>query len=446
MNKFYTIIATVLMAFSTFAQAPEKMSYQAVIRDVAGNLVTNQSVGMQISILQTTASGTAVYVETQTPTTNINGLVSTEIGNGAVITGTFSAIDWSIGTYFIKTETDPTGGSTYSITGTSQLLSVPYALHAKTASSVLETQTLANVLVLGNIANNQLKNVTDPTDAQDAATKAYIDALIAGFEIRIQALENPPIPSVPGIYWKEKANDGTNIEYIVRTNLDGTNKQNIVTSGAYAVQNFGSNMQVTATKIFWVEKANDGTSIEYIVRTNLDGTNKQNIVTSGAYAVQNFGSNMQVTATKIFWVEKANDGTNIEYIVRTNLDGTNKQNIVTSGAYAVQNFGSNMQVTDANIFWVEKANDGTNIDYIVRTNLDGTNKQTIVTSGSFAVQNFGSNMQVTDTNIFWVEKANDGTNIEYIVRTNLDGTNKQTIVTSGSFAVQNFGSNMQVTQ
>ena len=444
MNKFYTIIATVVMVFNTFAQAPEKMSYQAVIRNSGDALVANQAVGMQISILQGSASGTPVYIETQTPTTNINGLVTIEIGNGVVVTGTFNTINWSLGIYFIKTETDLTGGSAYSITGTSQLLSVPYALHAKTATSAIETQTLANVLALGNIANNQLKNLTGPTDAQDATTKAYVDAFIANFEIRIQALENRPIPSVPGIYWKEKANNGTNIEYIVRTKRDGTNKQTIVTSGSFAVQNFGSNMQVTDTNIFWVEKANDGTNIEYIVRTNLDGTNKQTIVTSGSFAVQNFGSNMQVTNTNIFWVEKANDGTNIEYIVRTNLDGTNKQTIVTSGSSSVQNFGSNMQVTNTNIFWVEKANDGTNIEYIVRTNLDGTNKQTIVTSGSFAVQNFGSNMQVTDANIFWVEKANDGTNIEYIVRTNLDGTNKQTIVTSGSFAVQNFGSNMQV--
>jgi hypothetical protein len=87
---------------------------------------------MQISILQGSSTGTVVYTETQTPTTNANGLVSIEIGGGAG----FSTIDWANGPYFIKTETDPTGGTTYSITGTSQLLSVPYALHAKTAESI----------------------------------------------------------------------------------------------------------------------------------------------------------------------------------------------------------------------------------------------------------------------------------------------------------------------
>jgi hypothetical protein len=134
-NKLYTLLAALLITASTFAQAPEKMSYQAVIRDAGNVLVSNQAVGMQISILQTTANGTAVYVETQTPTTNANGLVSIEIGMGNVVSGSFSAINWSAGPYFIKTETDPTGGTTYTITGTSQMLSVPYALHAKTSSN-----------------------------------------------------------------------------------------------------------------------------------------------------------------------------------------------------------------------------------------------------------------------------------------------------------------------
>ncbi|MEH6538434.1 MAG: hypothetical protein V7719_18710 [Psychroserpens sp.] len=137
MKKLYTILAAVLVTASTFAQAPEKMSYQAVVRNSSDILVTNQAVGMQISILQTTPMGTAVYVETHTPTTNVNGLVTLEIGTGNVVSGDFTTIDWSTDSYFIKTETDPNGGISYTITGTSQLLSVPYALHAKTAENVI---------------------------------------------------------------------------------------------------------------------------------------------------------------------------------------------------------------------------------------------------------------------------------------------------------------------
>ena len=92
---------------------------------------------MQLSIVQGSVSGTVVYVETQTPTSNLNGLVSVEIGSGTVVSGTFNSIDWSKGPYFIKTETDPTGGTMYTITGTSELMSVPYALHANTADSIV---------------------------------------------------------------------------------------------------------------------------------------------------------------------------------------------------------------------------------------------------------------------------------------------------------------------
>ena len=135
MKKIFTLFVAVFLTATLWAQSPEKMSYQAVIRNSSDALVTNTQVGMQISILQGSASGTAVYMEIQTPITNANGLVSIEIGTGTT-SDDFSAIDWSSGSYFIKTETDPTGGTSYTITGTSQLLSVPYALHAKTAETV----------------------------------------------------------------------------------------------------------------------------------------------------------------------------------------------------------------------------------------------------------------------------------------------------------------------
>ena len=128
MKKIYSLIAGVLISASVFAQAPQKMSYQAVIRNSSNALITSTPVGMQISILQGSADGTAVYVETQSVSTNTNGLVSLQIGSGTVISGDFSTIDWATGPYFIKTETDPTGGTSYTIAGTNELMSVPYAL------------------------------------------------------------------------------------------------------------------------------------------------------------------------------------------------------------------------------------------------------------------------------------------------------------------------------
>lgn len=161
-NFLFILLAIILNSTSFFAQVPQKMSYQAVIRDASNALLITQSVGMQISILQSTPTGTLVYSETQTPTTNTNGLVSLEIGTGTVVSGNFTAINWANGPYFIKTETDPSGGSVYTISGTSELMSVPYALYAKTAENitgtVVETDPVfgvspANVITTANITN-----------------------------------------------------------------------------------------------------------------------------------------------------------------------------------------------------------------------------------------------------------------------------------------------------
>ena len=131
-----TVAFSLFAGLSVYAQAPESMSYQAVIRNSGGDLITDLQIGMRISILQGSASGTQVYQETHTPTANTNGLVSLSIGNGSSKVGSFSGINWGNGPYFIKTETNPSGtAATYTITGTSQLMSVPYALYAKTSGS-----------------------------------------------------------------------------------------------------------------------------------------------------------------------------------------------------------------------------------------------------------------------------------------------------------------------
>ena len=126
-KKIYTLFAAIFMVVSMFAAVPQKMSYQAVIRNSYNVLVTNKTVSVKISILQ---NQTPVYVELQSTTTNENGLISLEIGNGVVLSGTFASIDWGTGVYYIKSETDPDGGTYYSIVGTSELLSVPYALYS----------------------------------------------------------------------------------------------------------------------------------------------------------------------------------------------------------------------------------------------------------------------------------------------------------------------------
>jgi len=188
MKRIITILAAVLITVSVFAQTPEKMSYQAVIRDASDNLVVNQTVGMQISILKGSAGGTVVYSEIQTPTTNDNGLLSIEFGGEVG----FDTISWGSDSYFIKTETDLTGGSIYTITGTSQLLSVPYALHAKTAESITGGITehyvgelygggiIVSVWKASGVEHGLIASLTDQSTALIWTTASYQSTTVPG--------------------------------------------------------------------------------------------------------------------------------------------------------------------------------------------------------------------------------------------------------------------------
>ena len=157
MKKSLQLFA-LLFCMIIFAQAPEKFSYQAVIRNGSGVLIQSAPVGLKISVLKTSVVGTVVYSESQTATTNLNGLISIQVGSGTVISGTIAGIDWSADSYYIKTEVDPSGGTTYSIAGTTQLLSVPYALYAKNAGggsglTLPYSATAANLSSLFKITN-----------------------------------------------------------------------------------------------------------------------------------------------------------------------------------------------------------------------------------------------------------------------------------------------------
>lgn len=170
MKRIITLCLAILITANMFAQVPQKMSYQAVIRNNTGELVTNQMVGMKISILQGSSSGNIVYSETHQPGTNANGLVSVEIGNGTVVSGAFSSINWANGPYFIQTETDPSGGTNYTITGTSQLLSVPYAQYAeKSGNPILQA---GNGIV---IQNDSIINIGDLNSTNEIQTLTLIN-------------------------------------------------------------------------------------------------------------------------------------------------------------------------------------------------------------------------------------------------------------------------------
>ena len=135
MKNLLLTVATILSTISVFAQAPQAINYQAVVRNTTGDVIKNQNVRFKLSITEGVA-GTTTYAETQQATTSNLGLVNLTIGSGTVATGTFSAVNWATGNKFLKIEIDATGGTTYALMGTQQLVSVPYALHAATSGAV----------------------------------------------------------------------------------------------------------------------------------------------------------------------------------------------------------------------------------------------------------------------------------------------------------------------
>jgi hypothetical protein len=137
MKKLCPIVVMLLLTcFTAISQAPQGINYQAVALDGAGNPVVSQPIGIRLTILDGGATGTLVYQETQHPSTDITGLFSIVIGNGTVVSGTFNNIKWGNGSKWLKTEIDITGGTSYVLMGSSQFMSVPYALYANRTNTV----------------------------------------------------------------------------------------------------------------------------------------------------------------------------------------------------------------------------------------------------------------------------------------------------------------------
>jgi hypothetical protein len=178
MKKFYTILCLTIASLTQLqAQAPQGFNYQATVRNSSGDLIVNTNVYFKFNVIQGSQTAVPIFTETHYVPTDDLGQVNLVIGQGTVNTGAFSELDWSLGSYYLGIELDT--GSGYVAMGTTQLLSVPYALYAENSgNSTPITPNLEAVLAENNSANNQqIKDLQDPTDAQDAATKAYVELL-----------------------------------------------------------------------------------------------------------------------------------------------------------------------------------------------------------------------------------------------------------------------------
>ena len=180
-----------------------------MVRNASNALVVSAPVGVRVSILQGSATGNGVYVETQMPSTNANGLITLNIGDGNVVFGSFDGMDWSAGSFFLKTEIDPNGGNDYSVTSIQQLMSVPYALYAKEAGNGFsgDYNDLTNLPQIPQIPadvsafNNDVGYLTSFTEQQVLTisndtlflTGGSFVKLPAGFDGDYNSLTNKPL-------------------------------------------------------------------------------------------------------------------------------------------------------------------------------------------------------------------------------------------------------------
>ena len=266
-----SIIALLAITFTSFGQAPEGFKYQSVIRDASNAILINQPVGIRLTILQTSPTGTAVYTETFSETSNAYGLVNLEIGTGTT-TDDFSAIDWASGPYFIETAIDVTGGTTYAVMGTSQLMSVPYALYSKTSGDAFSgnysdlTGAPANVSSFTNDAGY----ISDPDDADaDPSNEMNISVVLNGTNLETTDGGGTIVTDLSGIA-SGGANwtlNGTNIyngnsgSVVVGSTLTNSNVNFVVTNNSSpkaSIGNIGAFNNINCGELLFAEDVNYG--------------------------------------------------------------------------------------------------------------------------------------------------------------------------------------------
>ncbi|MCB0409202.1 MAG: hypothetical protein KDD29_03225 [Flavobacteriales bacterium] len=216
MKKIKLLVASLCVTTFLSAQTPNVFNYQAVARTSAGAVMNNQNISVQISILD---NGVAVYTEDHSVATNQYGLFTIGVGQGNVSLGDFSTIDWTTGDYSLQVEMDENGGSNYTLMGTSSLLTVPYAMHAKTAENafsgdyndLVNTPSIpANTSELTNDAGF----ITNPDDADSDATNELQTLSLSGTDLSISGGNSVSLAAFAPTYFDiiRDADNNTKVE------------------------------------------------------------------------------------------------------------------------------------------------------------------------------------------------------------------------------------------
>ena len=352
-KALFFLFVLMLSSAALFAQAPQKMSYQAVVRNANNTLVTNQNVSAKISILQGSINGTPVYVETHYATTNINGLLTIEVGNGTVVSGSMATVNWANGPFFLKSEIDPNGGINYSIEGTQQLMSVPYALYAEKAGNVpafgitpVDSGYVIAVTQPGGTPQTYFLPTGGGQGTAGPAGPAGPPGNDGNDGVGIDSISGPVSNDIEDTYTIHYSN-GTTYSFVVTNGtdgLDGLNGTNgrgidsiIKSASAGSVDTYTIYYSDNTTSTFTVSNGQpgtpgfsptisvaSGTAGTVLTITDANGTNQYTIPNGGG---SGSGSGGTIVQQQVNWNET--DPTSVTYI----LNKPSLATVATSGSY-----------------------------------------------------------------------------------------------------------------
>ena len=393
-----SMVAIATIALTSFGQAPEGFKYQAVVRDAGNTILNNQAVGMRMTIQQGSISGTTVYQESFAPTTNAYGLVNLEIGSGTVLSGDFTTIDWANGPYFIETAVDVTGGTSYVVMGTSQLMSVPYALHANTAESVINDQVddadadpnneIQDISLTGTDLSISGGSTLDLSSLQDGTGTDDQTLTLAGTDLSIEAGNTIDLSTI-------QDGTGTDDQNLTGASLTGTSLQIDIENGTSATVDLAGLQDGTGTDDQTLSFTGNTLGIEsgnsVDLSGYLDNTDAQTLSLTGTDLSISGGNTLTlpndndwtVNGANIHNANTGNVGIGIaspNYALHTHTDVNSIHQFTTTSTGTTVNDGlliGNNSLNDAYIIQRENAN------LFVRTN--NTDRITINGSGNVGI-------------------------------------------------------------